>query len=67
MILRMQRRYSITSIIVTHDMRSVFKIANRVAMLYRGEIRFLGTPTELRECNDQIVQDFINGRSDVTG
>ena len=67
MILRMQRRYSITSIIVTHDMRSVFKIANRVAMLYRGEIRFLGTPTELRECNDPIVQDFINGRSDVTG
>ena len=67
MILRMQRRYSITSIIVTHDMRSVFKIANRVAMLYRGEIRFLGSPTELRECNDQIVQDFINGRSDVTG
>ena len=67
MILRMQRRYSITSIIVTHDMRSVFKIANRVAMLYRGEIRFLGTPTELRECTDPIVQDFINGRSDVTG
>ncbi|MCF7787979.1 MAG: ABC transporter ATP-binding protein [Prosthecobacter sp.] len=67
MILRMQRRYNITSIIVTHDMRSVFKIANRVAMLYRGEIRFLGTPTELRECTDQIVQDFINGRSDITG
>jgi phospholipid/cholesterol/gamma-HCH transport system ATP-binding protein len=67
MILRMQRRYNITSIIVTHDMRSVFKIANRVAMLYRGEIRFLGTPTELRESNDKIVQDFINGRSDVTG
>jgi phospholipid/cholesterol/gamma-HCH transport system ATP-binding protein len=67
MILRMQRRFSITSIIVTHDMRSVFKIANRVAMLYRGEIRFLGTPAELRESSDQIVQDFINGRSDVTG
>ncbi len=67
MILRMQRRYNITSIIVTHDMRSVFKIANRVAMLYRGEIRFLGTPTELRESTDQIVQDFINGHSDITG
>ncbi|WP_395741857.1 ABC transporter ATP-binding protein [Prosthecobacter sp.] len=67
MILRMQRRYSITSIIVTHDMRSIFKIANRVAMLYRGEIRFLGTPEELRKTDDQIVQDFINGRSDITG
>ena len=67
MILRMQRRYNITSIIVTHDMRSVFKIANRVAMLYRGEIRFLGTPEELRKTDDKIVQDFINGRSDITG
>jgi phospholipid/cholesterol/gamma-HCH transport system ATP-binding protein len=44
MILRMQRRFNVTSIIVTHDMRSIFKIANRVAMLYRGKIRFLGTP-----------------------
>lgn len=67
MILRMQRRYGVTSIIVTHDMRSVFKIANRVAMLYRGKIHFLGTPDELRDSPDQLVQDFINGRSDVTG
>lgn len=67
MIARMQRRFNITSIIVTHDMRSVFKIANRVAMLYRGEIRFLGTPEELKKCDDKIVQDFINGRSDITG
>lgn len=66
MILRMQRRFSITSIIVTHDMRSVFKISNRVAMLYRGEIRFLGTPDELKNSDDKIVQDFINGRSDIT-
>lgn len=67
MILRMQRRYKVTSVIVTHDMRSIFKIANRVAMLYRGQIRFLGTPQELRDSPDKIVQDFINGRSDVTG
>lgn len=67
MILRMQRRYHVTSVIVTHDMRSIFKIANRVAMLYRGQIRFLGTPQELRDSPDQVVQDFINGRSDVTG
>ena len=53
--------------VVTHDMRSIFKIANRVAMLYRGEIRFLGTPDELRETEDEVVQDFINGRSNITG
>lgn len=66
MILRMQRRFGVTSIIVTHDMKSVFKIADRVAMLYRGEIRFLGTPAELRETKDEIVQNFVNGHSDVT-
>ena len=67
MILRMQKRFGVTSIIVTHDMRSVFKIANRVAMLYRGKIHFLGTPDELQASPDPIVQNFINGRSDVTG
>lgn len=67
MILRMQKRYGVTSIIVTHDMRSIFKIANRVAMLYRGKIHFLGTPEELRNSPDPLVQSFINGRSDVTG
>ena len=65
MILRMQKRYGVTSIIVTHDMRSIFKIANRVAMLYCGKMHFLGTPDELRASPDPIVQDFINGRSDV--
>lgn len=66
MILRMQRRFGVTSIIVTHDMRSIFKIANRVAMLYEGVIRFLGTPDELQKSTDEVVQNFINGRSDVT-
>jgi phospholipid/cholesterol/gamma-HCH transport system ATP-binding protein len=66
MILRMQKRFGVTSIIVTHDMRSIFKIADRVAMLYRGELRFLGTPAQLRETDDEVVQNFINGRSDIT-
>jgi phospholipid/cholesterol/gamma-HCH transport system ATP-binding protein len=67
MILRLQKRYGITSIVVTHDMKSVFKIANRVAFLKRGVIHFLGTPEELRKSADEEVQDFIEGRSGVTG
>lgn len=67
MILRLQRRYGVTSIVVTHDMKSVFKIADRVAMLKRGVIHFLGTPEELRNSPDPEVQDFIEGRSGVTG
>ncbi len=67
MILRMQRRFSVTSLVVTHDMKSVFKIANRVAFFKRGVIHFLGTPEQLRQCPDQEVQDFVEGRSGVTG
>jgi phospholipid/cholesterol/gamma-HCH transport system ATP-binding protein len=66
MILRLQKRYGVTSLVVTHDMKSMFKIANRVAMLKRGIIKFLGTPEELRNCPDPEVQDFIEGRSGVT-
>ena len=67
MILRLQKRFKITSVVVTHDMKSVFKIATRVAFLKGGLIHFLGTPDELRKCPDQEVQDFIEGRSGVTG
>ena len=67
MIMRLQKRYGITSVVVSHDMKSVFKIATRVAFLKRGVIHFLGTPEELRTCTDAEVQDFIEGRSGVQG
>jgi phospholipid/cholesterol/gamma-HCH transport system ATP-binding protein len=66
MIRRMQKRYGITSLVVTHDMKSMFTIANRIAMLKNGVIHFLGTPDELRKSPDPDVQDFINGRSGIT-
>ncbi|MBX7209745.1 MAG: ATP-binding cassette domain-containing protein [Verrucomicrobiaceae bacterium] len=66
MILRMQKRYGITSIVVTHDMRSIPKIADRVALLMHGVIRFLGTPAELAACADSEVRDFIEGHSGMT-
>ena len=65
MILRLQKRFGVTSLVVTHDMKSMFKIANRIAMLKRGVIHFLGTPDELRNSSDPEVQDFIEGRSGV--
>jgi len=65
MILRLQKRFGVTSLVVTHDMKSLFKIANRVAMLKEGVIHFLGTPDELRHSPDTFVQDFIEGRSGV--
>jgi len=65
MILRLQKRFGVTSLVVTHDMKSMFKIANRIAMLKRGVIHFLGTPEELRNSPDPEVQDFIEGRSGI--
>lgn len=66
MIIRLQKRFGVTSLVVTHDMKSVFKIADRVAFFKRGVVHFLGTPDELRACPDPIVQDFIEGRSGIT-
>jgi phospholipid/cholesterol/gamma-HCH transport system ATP-binding protein len=67
MMLRMKKRFGVTSLVVTHDMKSVFKIADRVAFFKRGVIHFLGTREELRSCPDEEVQDFIEGRSGVEG
>ena len=48
-----------TSIVVTHDMYSVKNVANKVAMMHKGKIYFLGTPSELISSKDQTIKDFI--------
>lgn len=54
-------RLKITSIAVTHDMVSAYKIADRIAMLYNGKIIFTGTPDEIKNTKDPIVHQFITG------
>ena len=66
MILRMARELSVTSVVVTHDMKSAYTVANRIAMLYQGRIRFVGTPDEIRATDDPVVRGFIEGRPDLT-
>jgi phospholipid/cholesterol/gamma-HCH transport system ATP-binding protein len=53
-----------TSIVVSHDLTSIFGIADRVALLYRGVVHAVGTPAEIRASADPVVQQFIHGRSD---
>jgi phospholipid/cholesterol/gamma-HCH transport system ATP-binding protein len=53
----------ITSVIVTHELSTVYKVANRVILINDGRIRFDGTPDELRNSNDMIVKQFITGDS----
>jgi phospholipid/cholesterol/gamma-HCH transport system ATP-binding protein len=52
-------KLNVTSIVVTHDMYSVKKVANQVAMMHEGKIHFMGTPAELISSNDKIIKEFI--------
>ena len=53
----------VTSIVVSHDLTSIFSIADRIAFLYRGVVHMLGTPDQFRSSPDPVVQQFIAGRS----
>jgi phospholipid/cholesterol/gamma-HCH transport system ATP-binding protein len=64
LIRRLQRRLGVTSIVVTHDMKNAFDVADYIAYLHEGRIYFHGTPTELKDSSDSILQDFLLGRSE---
>lgn len=63
LIRRLQKRFGVTSVVVTHDMKSVFDVADRVAYLRQGRVYFEGTPEALRASTDADIQDFVAGRS----
>jgi phospholipid/cholesterol/gamma-HCH transport system ATP-binding protein len=54
----------VTSIVVSHDLRSIFSVADRIAMLYRGSIRLDATPEDFRRSEDPLVAQFVNGEAD---
>jgi phospholipid/cholesterol/gamma-HCH transport system ATP-binding protein len=56
-------RLGVTSIVVSHDLVSIFSIADRIVMLYRGQVRVVGTPAEVRAHPDPVVQQFIRGEA----
>lgn len=60
-------RLKVTGVVVTHDMVSAYKIADRIAMLHEGKIIEVGTPDELRSTSNPVVKQFILGRSDTNG
>jgi phospholipid/cholesterol/gamma-HCH transport system ATP-binding protein len=53
----------VTSVIITHDMVSSYKVADRIAMLYEGRIIEVGTPAEIQASDNPVVQQFIHGRA----
>jgi phospholipid/cholesterol/gamma-HCH transport system ATP-binding protein len=63
LILKLQRELKVTSIVVTHDMHSAFKVADRIVMLDRGKIIFDGTPDDVRGSQNEIVHRFVVGEA----
>jgi phospholipid/cholesterol/gamma-HCH transport system ATP-binding protein len=57
-------RIGVTSIVVSHDLASIFSIADRIVMLYKGEVKMLGSREDFRRSADPVVQQFITGRAD---
>jgi phospholipid/cholesterol/gamma-HCH transport system ATP-binding protein len=66
LIRRLQKRLQVTSVVVTHDMKTAFHTADHIAFLHEGRIYFHGVVDELRGSADEAIQDFIQGRSGDT-
>ena len=64
LILLLQKEMGVTSIVITHDMVSAYKVADRIAMLYGGKIIAVGPPEEIRHSPDPVVQQFLHGRAE---
>ena len=60
----MNKELGITSVVITHDMISAYKVADRIAMLCGGKIVMIGTPNEIKNSRNPIVQQFIHGRAE---
>src|ERR1700680_3341791 len=62
LMIRMREKLGVTSIVVTHDMRSAYTVGTRIAMLYQGRVEQVGTVDEIRQSKDPFVRQFIEGR-----
>jgi phospholipid/cholesterol/gamma-HCH transport system ATP-binding protein len=65
LMIRMRDRLGVTSIVITHDMRSAYRVGTRIAMLYDGRIRKVGTVDEIQHTTDPVVRQFIEGRAEL--
>jgi phospholipid/cholesterol/gamma-HCH transport system ATP-binding protein len=64
LIVSLRNNIGITSVVVTHDLASAFNIGDRIAMIHRGKIYAIGTPEEIRNNPDPVVQQFINRKAE---
>jgi phospholipid/cholesterol/gamma-HCH transport system ATP-binding protein len=64
LIIKLSSELKITSVVVTHDLASAYKVGHRIAMLHHGSVIFQGTPDEVRETTHPLVRQFIEGRAE---
>lgn len=65
LMIRMRDTLGVTSVVITHDMRSAYSVGTRIAMLYEGRVRQVGTVDEIRNTRDPVVRQFIEGRAHI--
>ncbi|WP_428078344.1 ABC transporter ATP-binding protein [Candidatus Avelusimicrobium alvi] len=63
LIMDLKAKLGVTSVVITHDMRSAFKIADYIAFLYEGKILMYGTPDQFRHTDNPYVKQFVDGSS----
>jgi phospholipid/cholesterol/gamma-HCH transport system ATP-binding protein len=63
LIIQLKENLHVTSVVITHDMVSAFKVADRIAMLYEGVIIETGSPAEIQNSENPVVQQFVTGRA----
>jgi phospholipid/cholesterol/gamma-HCH transport system ATP-binding protein len=65
LMIRMRDRLGVTGIVITHDMRSAYRVGTRIAMLYDGAVRQVGTVDEIQHSTDPVVRQFVEGRAEM--
>ena len=65
LMIRMRDTLGVTSVVITHDMRSAYSVGTQIAMLYKGQVRQVGTVDEIRNTTDPVVRQFIEGRASL--
>ena len=63
LMIRMRDTLGVTSVVITHDMRSAYTVGTRIAMLYEGRVRQVGSVDEIQQTKDPVVRQFIDGRA----
>jgi len=64
LMVRTREHLGVTGVVVTHDMRSAYTVGDRIAMLYEGRVRQVGSVEEIQRTEDPVVRQFIEGRAE---